>query len=122
MPVEVKWHQEGHIIYNRFYGDVSFDDLQESNRLCNQMVVDAPTKIHMIVEITEMDSFPTQLSQFGDVIKMLSSTPNIGATMIVGANRIARFVTNVVSQLARLEFRMVDTMAEAEAILNRVII
>lgn len=121
MPVEVSWHEEGHSIYTRFYGDVTFDDLNLSAQISNDMAEETPHPVHLIVDLSSLERYPTQISQFSDTVQMWKGNRRKGIVVIVGAKGMARFIVKVIVQVAQHELRMVDTIADADAIVKRVI-
>ena len=124
MPVEASWHDDGQVIYVRFYGDVTFADMKESNRLTVQLRTqdngELLNNVHQIIDLSDMTRYPTKISQFGDVIQLMKEDTNEGFIVLVGARGVAKFIGSVVSQVGGHKFKMVDTLDEVDAILERV--
>ncbi len=120
MPVDVSWQQEGHVIRIQFYDDVDFDHIQMAYQDSTALSASIPNIIHLIVDFTAVGQFPTQIHKFRDMVQLWQNFPNRGLVIIVGAKGLVRFVGNVVGQIAGLDFRMVDTLADAETLVARV--
>lgn len=120
MPVDVSWHQEGRIIRIQFYDDVNFDHIQMAYQDSTDLSANIPNTIHLIVDFTAVRQFPTHIHKFRDMIQLWQNFPNRGLVIIVGAKGLVRFVGNVVGQIAKLDFRMVDSLADAETLVARV--
>ncbi len=118
MSVQISWHEEGVILKIRYSGDVSLEDIKQGSQKSRQYIEGIPTMVYTIVDVTDLKKYPKQLTQFGDIVQDMKNSPMQGFMVIVGATGIARFLGSAVSQMMGVGFRMVDTIAEAESIIQ----
>ena len=112
MPVEIKWYIPEHVLYARYSGEVSIDDIrrqyEEGIDLCHSVET---SLVHMIVEFDNVTSFPKSLSDYKGAFG--EKARNAGWVIVVGDNRMIRFLSTVVSNLMKLRFTYVNSSDEA---------
>ncbi len=110
MPIEFSWLIPNRVILQRFYGDVTLDDIRESDRVMPTFMDEGVPLIHTLMDATEITSHPN--------LKEIHSTASMkiyegeGWRVLVGAPGIARFIGSVVFQLMGQRYRMFDTLDE----------
>jgi hypothetical protein len=121
MAYEIKWYVEGRIIYDRLYGDLTFDDaVQTSSILTDYLGRAAPLPlIHVIVDLSEMERMPLEvnLKRFNQAMQHMKA-PNLGWTLMITSHPIARFLASTLTQIARARFRTFTSREEALAFLS----
>lgn len=112
MPVEVRWYVQNHVLLARYYGNVTPDDIVNQYTVGFEMCESVDTVlVHLIADISEVQSFPKTVmdykGRFGEKAK------NAGWVILVGENRMIRFLSTVVTNLMKLRFSYVNTLGEA---------
>ena len=120
MPVQISWHEEGVVLKIHYSGNISLEDIKQGSLQSRQYIEGIPTMVYTIVDVTDLKGFPKQITQFGDIIQDIKNSPMQGFMVIVGAKGIARFLGSAVSQMMGVGFRMVDTVAEAENVIQHI--
>jgi hypothetical protein len=111
MPVEVSWLIPQRVIYERFSGEVTLDDIRRNSELVAPMMAEGIPLIHTIIDVAAVTSHP-------GLNEIRNSTPmdtydNEGWRILVGANAVARFVGSIILQLMKRRFRAYPTLEEA---------
>jgi hypothetical protein len=123
MAMEVRWHKENQVIYMALWGDITVDEIKESGVIIMDMVgADNPLPVHEIIDVSGMQSFPTQINRWTEVASSMSQTNKQSWFVVVGANRMVNFVGAVVSQLAGVNCKMVSSLAEAEEFVDHLLL
>lgn len=124
MSYQVSWFQEPRILYVRYYGKLTAEDIHEAN---SQALIhlDAATTppVHTLVNVIDM----TELGfVFKDVLKdeaviNVSSHKKLGWVVYFNKqNPIYTFMANVVGQSYEEKVKFLDTEAEAVSFLQRI--
>jgi hypothetical protein len=111
MPIEVSWLIPQRVVYERFSGEITLDDIRQNSELVGPLMAEGIPLIHTIIDVTEVTSHP-------GLNEIRNSTPmetydNEGWRILVGGNAIARFIGSVILQLMQRRFRAYPTMEEA---------
>jgi hypothetical protein len=116
MPAEIQWSIPKRVIYARYYGDMTMDAIVQSMEDAKPYFAEGIPMVHYIMDVTEVNSFP-KLTELARGLKY-EQQDNLGWSIYVGAEGIARFVISVTTQLAGSRFRLFDTLDEAMAFLT----
>lgn len=112
MPVELSWLLPDHILLAKYSGNVSPEDIHSQYETGLQMSEAHPEHlVHLIVEIAEVKSFPSQLKAYKGSYGEKSK--NAGWVIIIGKNRLMHFISSVIGQLMHLSFAYMTTREEA---------
>lgn len=115
MPYEIRWHTENRVIYQRCFGVLTLDEMRENNEITMQYINSGTPLVHNIVDMREVESFPMNLKQMGDVFKRDQETLiRLGWTVVIGLTPIMRFFATVLIQIWGARYRFVTTLEEAE--------
>jgi hypothetical protein len=112
MAFNVSWYEEQRVILTKLNGNVTLDELKEIDRQLIEFIRAGTPLVHLIVDMTEMDKMPTNVTQVNGALQHLNED-GLGWTILVGASPIIRFVGGVVAQIARMRFRALPTFSEA---------
>jgi hypothetical protein len=123
MPSEQNWYLPEHILYVRFYGHLSVEDIQtEFARSVAFVEASSAKKVHFLHDWQAVETFPRDLLAIRRVLKMRVTDPSkIGWVVVYGSqNPVLRFLGDVLFQTFKIQFRVWATQAEALAFLQTV--
>jgi hypothetical protein len=116
----ISWHRENRVMYMKLEGEMPPDELVKMEAEAFELIQKAPGMIHAIVDLRLLNNPNSMSSSMGGMNK--NKHPNQGMSVIVvpPMNRISKFVTSTMMQVLRLQFRICETIEEAEAIIDKV--
>jgi hypothetical protein len=119
VSITADWYLPNRVFLVRIEGDISVQDAIDSNTAITNMIRAGEAPVYMIVDTAHMGHFPTHLSQFRQVLSYLYE-PKLRTIVVVGGvNILARFIASALTQVARIELKIVNTLDEAIAFLNK---
>lgn len=122
MPTEQQWYVPERVVRVRFYGKLTLDEIVDAFATSAELVdaTSAPP-VHFIHDWTELDSFPTNIIDIRRSTTVRVKDPKrIGWVVAYAKNdQILQSMSNIVFQLFRIRFQMVDSADEAVAFLQR---
>jgi len=118
MPVEVTWYLEDRIIYSKYSGNVTIEDVRNGTQQVKKFAYQGTPLVHNIANMLEIETFPKNLRQIRNAIEQLDNNI-LGWTVIINRNKLLRFIVSTVSQLARARFLIFDNQEDALAFLYR---
>lgn len=110
MAVEFSWLIPNRVILQRFYGDVTLEDIRESDRVLPAFVAEGIPLVHTLTDVRDITSHPNLKEIHGTA--SMATYEGEGWRVLVGAQGIARFIGSVLFQLMGQRYRMFDTMEE----------
>jgi len=121
MPYEITWYIEERVLNMSISGNIELEEFERMHKESFALVEKSPYTVHAIVDLSEFDAAPTNL-------RMMSSASNSnksdkqGMTVMVmpKIHGMFRFVTSVIMQTLRLEYRICQTQDDAIEILRRI--
>ena len=117
MASEVKWLVENHALILAYNGTVTIDDVLYTTRTGEDMIKQCNNTVHILNDLTQTDGLAPEMQKVGDILKVtrsFMSLDNMGMMVAYGTNnKIIKFLSNLVGQVGRIEFRMFDTYDEA---------
>lgn len=118
MAYHIEWYQQNRIIFEKFFGTVTLEDVRNLTTQSSKMFAAGTPLIHVIVDLSEVESFPKTLGVIKEAIKSRPSPDRIGWAIIFGTkNPIIRFFASVLAQVSseRLRVRLMDSLEESVA-------
>jgi hypothetical protein len=114
MPSELRWIVEGRVLYSRYYGVVTMDTMRNGadsfvNFLDN---ADVP-KVHVIYDNTQQTKGPTNIMQIRQVSKPVFEHPKIGWNVVITPHPLNKFLTSMLMQAYKVQWRAVNSYQEA---------
>ncbi len=110
MPYEVSWFVERRIVSTVLTGDLSLRDAEAASlRTSEYLLKGLPPLVHLIADTTQLEKFPTNLSLIGGEASHHLRNPLLGWTIVISSSTATRFVSSVMTQVARVRFRMFAT-------------
>lgn len=119
MPYQIEWHLENHVLMTTYEGELTIDELRESNQNTKDFVENTSHTVHNIVDINALEKFPTTIKEMIGVADSLKHE-NIGWFVIIGSNRLQSFVVGVLAQIFGAQIKSVNTLEEALTFLRNV--
>lgn len=112
MPVTIDWYIENHILLTTYAGDVTIEDIKQQYEegIALSESVDTPL-VHLIVELNDLTSFPKRIADYKSVAG--EKARNSGWVVLVGDNKMIRFIASIVSQFMKTRYTYVSTREEA---------
>jgi hypothetical protein len=121
MPYQVGWLVENRVIEEKFSGNVSIDDIAGAAREGNLLTTSAPGKVHLLVDVSAVETFPIDLRLIQATMQPHSQTGKFSWVIVYGTrNPMLRFVAQVSAQFSMVQicFRVVDQREHALQILR----
>ena len=113
MPVELTWLYEPRVLLVDIDNEITMLDIRHLNAAVTSFLDSTALPVHVIVECSNMNAFPTRVSDIADVATGIQHS-RLGWLLIVGAKRsITTMLLRILSQLVPLRYRMMDARADA---------
>lgn len=120
MPYSVAWFRPNHVIQLQLIGSVTLDEAKQINAELVALLDQAESPIHMIADATTLESFPKNILQIKNTQAYLQH-PQLGWILFVSKpNPLIRFFATTVAQVIGTRLRMVETISECVAILDKI--
>jgi altronate dehydratase len=122
MPYKLEWYQEERIAYFELIGDVTAGELETAcTRLRDEYLDTGTPPIHVIVDPRGINSHPNDVRAIHRATQLYAEHKNLGWLLIIGVeNRVSIFLANIALQSFKRNFRMVASLEDADAVLQRV--
>ena len=113
MGHEISWYIPGRVVYAKFTGEISLHDAETASELTAQLLqAGDPPLVHLIADTTKLDRFPTNLNLLNRSASKHLWQPKLGWTIVISTNSTTRFISGIITQVARVRFRMFPTMED----------
>lgn len=113
MPSSVKWLIRDHIIVIEYAGNIAIDDAVTATTTCKEWLQSTPNTVHLINNLTETEGLSPEFQKVGQILGVtrdFMSMKNLGIMVGYGTeNKMVKFLSNMVGQLGKANFRMFDT-------------
>lgn len=121
MPYELSWYTEKRIAHARLYGEVTTQDMKENNqRIVHDYLQLGTPPVHLLIDISAMEKFPTNLRQLKAASEVFLGEPSLGWMVTVGkTNTLERFLTSTLTQLFGVKLHMAADLEAALAFLEK---
>ncbi|HVU10531.1 MAG TPA: hypothetical protein VHD90_04605 [Phototrophicaceae bacterium] len=118
MAYETRYSVNERVIHNRLYGEMTPEDPAGFNTATLDLIRSGDAPVHLIFDTSDLQPVGVPLK---DVLEMVTfpGENKLGWVIIVGENPFARFVGSLLMQAGRVKYRMVGSLDEAVAILQR---
>jgi hypothetical protein len=116
------WIHDKRIIYVQLMGEFAMGDVDTFGQELITQYLDVGQKpVHLVVDIREMSGFPTHLARLAQAAAPMDKHPNMGWQIVIGKpNALFGFLANVLTKISNVNYRNVDTLEEAVAMLQKV--
>lgn len=116
MPFEMSWYLPKRVVFLRYFGAATLQDIALVGENSVHYVLEGTAPVHFLVDMTQVETFPTNLRQTARVIRTIKD-PAMGWTVIISTNSLMRIIIATLSRLAGFRFRIVSSREEALAFL-----
>lgn len=117
MPYEIKWLLENRIVYMRDYDECVLEDLRDAVEDLYKLLGDGEKPVHLIHDNRDVTKYPISMETLKSVVKKHA---NMGWIVFVSQDKLARFITVVLSTAVGQSAKHAETLDEAMAILRKV--
>ena len=107
MGYQVSWYIPGRVVQATFMGTIT----PEEAEACSAEVADFIQEgegplVHLIADTTGMERFPTNLNLLNRSASKHLWQPKLGWTIVISTNSTTRWISGIITQVARVRFRM----------------
>jgi hypothetical protein len=100
MPHQVSWAQEKRIILVNLIGSLDLEAGFQASNETNDFINQGTAPVHLIVDMSELKSFPTNITKVNQMNQYLKN-PARGWVVVIGGNTLSNFLVNVLSQVVK---------------------
>lgn len=112
MPYSLSWFIEGRVLFNRFYGELTIDDVRSTIQETVRLAQSGQPPVHQILISKEVTRLPFDLKALTSVVPR-QKEPNIGVFVQVSTNTIYNFFTTIATHISAVDFRTARSVEEA---------
>lgn len=112
MAHEIGWLVDGRVIYQRYYGVVTLDELVDASGAVGALVDDGVCPVHTLIDIVGLKEYPGAIGEIRRALRDARFDARLGWLVLVGVHPIPRYIASVVIQVTGLRFRLFDTFEE----------
>lgn len=120
MSYHNQWYIPGKIIYTRFDGDLTEDDLEALTQQLMQMMAPYPRFVHVINDLRNLGAYPRSLGKINATVRQLFEMPQYGWLCVIGVNDpLTNFISSTIAKVMRVRYKTVETVEEALTFLQQ---
>ncbi|MBL8119070.1 MAG: hypothetical protein J0L63_17595 [Anaerolineae bacterium] len=113
MGYNISWYIPGRVVQAVFMDTISLEEAESASAKTAQFIQEGePPLVHLIADTTNLDRFPTNLNILNRSASKHLWQPKLGWTIVISTNSTTRFITGIITQVARVRFRMFPTLDE----------
>ncbi len=117
MPYDISWYLEKRIIFVEFEGDMDIEALPSMYEDLERFRDEGHDPVHIVGDVTHLGKFPFSIPAIREVAPVME---DFGVCAIYGVQQpLLQFVLKVMSQLSKLEIRIVENQESALASISR---
>lgn len=118
MPYQVTWNLENRIINTFMDGKITLDEIRAANEEVIPMIRQGHPPVHDIVDVTSVSEVPYSLKLLAQSAPFLRE-PKLGWLVLVTNKPMFSFLASTLSQISHKPLRVVKSLDEALATLQR---
>lgn len=113
MGYEISWYIPGRVVQAVFTGTVTSEEAQAASALTAQYIQEGePPLVHLVADTTHLERFPTNLNLLNRSASKHLWQPKLGWTIVISTNSTTRVISGIITQVARVRFRMFPTLSD----------
>jgi hypothetical protein len=113
MGYEISWYIPGRVVQAVFTGTISSEEAAAASAMTAQYIQDGDLPlVHLIADTTRLERFPTNLNLLNRSASKHLWQPKLGWTIVISTNSTTRMISGIITQVARVRFRMFPTLSE----------
>ena len=118
MGYDVSWHVENRILLLKLKGELTSEESLEISDINVQHFDAGVAPVHLIIDISELQKFPTNIRQTSALARYLRHK-KLGWVVVVGTNTLINFMSSLLSQLTGFDYTKRDSIDDAVKFLQR---
>lgn len=118
MSSQSEWLVPERVIFARAHGVMTVNDVIELIEPIKRMLVEYPAPIHVLLDVSQVEQFPTNIVQLSRLVDARLATQS-GWVFFVCRQNTTRFVVSVLAQLSSTKLSHFDTLQEALDFLDK---
>ena len=120
MPFESKWYVEGRVSTVRDWGDLTLEEMRESNRVFLEHIRTGTKPVHLLVDTRAINKLPGSFIPMLKEIEAFRHEPNMGWTVMITNSPVLKFFGVLSSNMLKMPFHAVSSYEEANTLLKQV--
>jgi hypothetical protein len=113
MGYEISWYVPGRIVQAIFIDTITPEEAEAASDLTAQLIQEGtPPMVHLIADTTRLERFPTNLNLLNRSASKHLWQPKLGWTIVISTNSTTRWISGIITQVARVRFRMFPTFED----------
>jgi hypothetical protein len=120
MPFESKWYVENRVSAVRDWGELTLEEMRESNKIFLDHIRNGKPPVHLIVDTRAITKMPGSFIPMLKEIEVFRHEPNMGWTIMVTNSSVLHFFGVLSSNMLKMPLRAVSSYQEANEVLKRV--
>lgn len=113
MGYEVSWYIPGRVVLATVTGTISPEEAEACSADMAQLIQEGEGPlVHLLVDTMNMERFPTNLNLLNRSASKHLWQPKLGWTIVISTNSTTRWISGIITQVARVRFRMFPTLNE----------
>jgi hypothetical protein len=111
MGAKVGWYIKDRVVLSYFWGQITSEEVEYVMDQATDHIQSGIHPVHSIVHGLEVTKYPMNLPQVLQMTSVLKNS-DFGWFIMITDDRMARFMSSVVSQVTKLKFRSISTIEE----------
>jgi hypothetical protein len=113
MGYEISWYVPGRVVLATFTGTISPEEAEAASAVAAEYIQQGdPPLVHLIADATGLDRFPTNLNLLNRSASKHLWQPKLGWTIVISTNSTTRWISGIITQVARVRFRMFPSLED----------
>jgi hypothetical protein len=113
MGYEVVWYIPGRVVLATVTGTILPEEAEACSADMAQLIQEGEGPlVHLLVDTMNMERFPTNLNLLNRSASKHLWQPKLGWTIVISTNSTTRWISGIITQVARVRFRMFPTLNE----------
>ncbi|NDJ62856.1 MAG: STAS/SEC14 domain-containing protein [Chloroflexi bacterium] len=120
MPYTADWYLPSRVMLQRYSGTLAPDEITELGQLAAHYIGAGTAPVHILIDITDLERYPTNIKQIVNAVRHDSDTEKIGWVIYINSpNAVVKFMASVATQVLfqNVRLRLFETLDEALAFL-----
>lgn len=107
MGYEVTWYIPGRVVIATVSGTILAEEAEACSAEMAQLIQEGEGPlVHLLVDTMNMERFPTNLNLLNRSASKHLWQPKLGWTIVITTNSTTRWISGIITQVARVRFRM----------------
>ncbi len=113
MGYEISWYIPGRVVQAIFTGTITSEEAEAASAMTAQYIQEGEAPlVHLIADTTRLERFPTNLNLLNRSASKHLWQPKLGWTIVISTNSTTRVISGIITQVARVRFRMFPTLSD----------